>query len=88
MKQDFTTLLCLLFFANVSWGQVNNWTWIGGNDTLSANEVYGTVGVSAAANLPGSRFSGANWTDQNGNFWPYGGVCFCNMGNKDVQSDL
>jgi len=35
--------------------------------------VYGTRGVAAATNVPGSRFNGAVWVDASGNFWLFGG---------------
>ncbi len=36
-------------------------------------EHYGTRGVPAAANLPGSRQGAAAWTDPSGVFWMFGG---------------
>jgi N-acetylneuraminic acid mutarotase len=35
--------------------------------------VYGTLGLPAPGNLPGSRFSAVNWTGSNGQFWLFGG---------------
>ena len=34
---------------------------------------YGTLGVPAADNVPGSRQPAAQWTDKNGNLWLFGG---------------
>lgn len=48
-------------------------TWVSGSSTTDANGVYGTQGVAAAANVPGSRDGGATWTDANGNLWLFGG---------------
>ena len=31
------------------------WTWVGGPDTAGGSAVYGTLGVAAAANIPGAR---------------------------------
>jgi N-acetylneuraminic acid mutarotase len=58
------------------------WTWMGGSSTsalsfystLGQPGVYGTLGVSAATNIPGSRYSAATWVDRNGNFWLFGGT--------------
>ena len=36
--------------------------------------VYGTLGVPAAGNVPGSRSGANNWTDSNGSFWFLGGA--------------
>ena len=64
----------------------NEWTWVGGSITITcpagnaqcANEatstgVYGTLGVAAAGNIPGSREGAANWTDSSGHLWLFGG---------------
>lgn len=60
----------------------NEWTWMGGDSTLSClavNEcsfrpgVYGTLGSPAAGNTPGGRAEATRWTDHSGNFWIYGG---------------
>ncbi len=48
-------------------------TWVGGSDTTDAAGVYGTRGVAAAANVPGSRDAGVTWTDADGNLWMFGG---------------
>jgi hypothetical protein len=57
------------------------WSWENGGTSgtgciQTAGEVgtYGTLGVSAPGNLPGSRSPAAQWTDKNGNFWLFGGL--------------
>ena len=50
------------------------WTWISGADTVGQLGVYGTQGVPAASNVPGSRISASSWTDGSGNFWLFGGA--------------
>jgi hypothetical protein len=52
------------------------WTWISGADTGSATTVsptYGTLGVAALGNTPGSSDSAASWIDASGNLWLFGG---------------
>jgi hypothetical protein len=50
------------------------WTWVGGNNNISNDGVYGTSGTPAAANMPGSRYSGAvSWIDPSDNLWLFGG---------------
>ena len=58
----------------------NEWAWMGGTAQAtcgspcnSANPVYGTLGVPAAGNVPGPRWSSASWTDSSGNLWLFGG---------------
>ena len=45
-----------------------NWTWISGDNTLNQNGIYGTKGVAADSNKPGSRFRLISWTDSSGEF--------------------
>src|SRR5262249_16898103 len=46
-----------------------------GSNVVNSNGVYGTICVADSANTPGSRFENrAVFTDQNGNFWMFGGT--------------
>jgi len=53
------------------------WTWMGGESSLGSQDflpaVYGTLGIPAPGNNPGSRQSAVSWTDNKGNFWLFGG---------------
>jgi hypothetical protein len=56
------------------------WAWIDGTSVESCGGlgcyepgVYGTQGTPAVANIPGSRQNFVSWTDNNGNFWLFGG---------------
>jgi N-acetylneuraminic acid mutarotase len=57
------------------------WTWVGGSNDMTNGHgagvghpgVYGTLGVAAAGNIPGSREGGVGLVDSNGNFWLFGG---------------
>ena len=55
-----------------------NWTWVLGSDTVLGDNfltpaVYGSLGVAAAGNTPGSRVWDSFWADKKGNFWLFGG---------------
>jgi hypothetical protein len=54
--------------------QVGTWTLVKGSDTANSHGNVGTIGVSNVANFPDGRYQAAQWTDQNGNFWIFGGV--------------
>jgi N-acetylneuraminic acid mutarotase len=41
--------------------------------TLGQPGVYGGLGTPSASNVPSSRWTAASWTDNNGNFWLFGG---------------
>ena len=50
-----------------------NWTWISGSNTVNQVGTYGTKGVAAASNVPGSKYAAVSWIDSNGNLWLFGG---------------
>jgi hypothetical protein len=59
----------------------NQWTWMKGDSISNQFGVYGTMGVTAATNKPGARYSFSSWTDASGNLWMFGG-------NGRLQSPL
>lgn len=59
----------------------NNWTWVSGGSNLSnQTPIYGSRGVSATTNRPGSRDGAVSWTDRSGNLWLYGGLGYGSNG--------
>jgi uncharacterized protein (TIGR03382 family) len=68
------------------------WTWVGGSSSVGCDVcgpagVYGSKGVSAAANIPGGRQTMMYWLDRDGNFWLFGGLGFSEDG-ESVLNDL
>jgi hypothetical protein len=57
-----------------------NWTWVSGDNDVNRPAVYGTKGVAASTNSPGSRAGSVGWTDSKGNLWLFGGVGFFGRG--------
>lgn len=62
---------------------IGEWTWMSGdqnsyqiNSTTITNGVYGTIGVSNAANVPASRPNAVSWVDDSDNLWLFGGLGF------------
>lgn len=51
----------------------NQWTWMSGSSTIGAVSVYGTQGNANTGNMPGGRFGGNAWIDNNNNLWLFGG---------------
>ncbi|MEO5569735.1 MAG: kelch repeat-containing protein [Bacteroidia bacterium] len=52
----------------------NNWAWMGGDSSGNAISIYGTKCLPSFNNMPGARFENrAEWKDQSGNFWFFGG---------------
>jgi N-acetylneuraminic acid mutarotase len=52
----------------------NEWTWMGGSSLVFQPGDYGTIGVSAPTNMPGSRYSACTWKDSSDDLWLLGGV--------------
>ena len=64
------------------------WTWVSGADVAEAPGVYGTLGVTAAGNVPGGRSDAVSWTDSSGNLWLFGGLGFDSTGTFGELNDL
>ena len=68
------------------------WAWMSGSSTVGSNGgqpgVYGTLGVFAAGNIPGSREFASSWTDSSGNFWLFGGSGFDANSNSGNLNDI
>lgn len=63
------------------------WTWVHGNNAIGMPAVYGTKGVAAASNRPGSRYGSKTWTDNSGNLWMFGGYGMDET-NAGILNDL
>lgn len=72
MKYVYTLLVTLLYCTFV-YSQSFQWTWMTGSNTVRQGPVYGSQGVPAAGNTPGARDGAGFCTDNNGNFWIFGG---------------
>ena len=64
------------------------WTWMCGSNIPNQPGVYGTKGTPSSANVPGGREGSISWTDNNGNFWLFGGVGYDGIGIPNYLSDL
>ncbi len=68
--------------------QSNEWVWVGGSDSVNQSGVYGSLGVPAAGNAPGSRRYAVSWKDLEGNSWLFGGSGYDGAGNQNALNDL
>lgn len=81
----------------------NEWTWVSGHlpqdpgfcvsdgsyyYLCGQQGSYGAIVTSSISNLPGSRTSGAGWTDRNGNLWMLGGAAFDADGKYNPLNDV
>jgi N-acetylneuraminic acid mutarotase len=86
-------LLSLIALAAQAQSTGNQWTWMGGGDTVPAGYggnpgIYGTPGTPAPTNIPGGRGRQASWTDSSGNFWLFGGYGADQNGTVGSLNDL
>jgi hypothetical protein len=77
------TLVYDLWKYSVSSGQ---WTWVNSASAYSCGGNYGTQGIAASSNYPGTRQWPTAWVDTSGNFWLFGGLG-CGLGG-DPSWDL
>jgi hypothetical protein len=74
------------------------WTWMKGSQEESDPGSFGEMGVPAESNAPPARgFGVANWTDNDGNLWLYGGLSsyqgvgihiYADLWKYDVETNL
>jgi N-acetylneuraminic acid mutarotase len=70
----------------------SEWAWMGGSSTVGSNGgqpgIYGTLGMPATGNIPGSRSDTSNWTESSGNLWLFGGNGYDANGDGGYLNDL
>lgn len=69
------------FIAGTALAQIDPttpWVWMKGDHDINSTGIYGTKGIAAAGNKPGSRTSAITWRDANGNLWLFGGMGYGN----------
>lgn len=85
LDRNFEYWACLWKYDVIT----NQWTWMKGPNTTNQGGVYGTQGVPAAGNFPGSRGMGVvTWTDENGDLWMMGGDGFDMNALQGAMNDL
>ena len=66
----------------------NQWTWVSGAAIGNQSGNYGTLGASAASNVPGGRTNAASWIDSQGKLWLFGGIGYDASGQTGFLNDL
>ena len=66
----------------------NQWTWLNGTTAVDQNGIYGTPGIPAPDNIPGSREQCASWLGRDGFLYLFGGYGLDNVGNRGWLNDL
>lgn len=69
-----TLFIFLLLSVYSLQAQENQWTWMSGDANFFQGAIYGTKGIPAAGNKPGSLYFAVNWTDSSNNLWLFGGI--------------
>ncbi|MBK7291537.1 MAG: hypothetical protein IPI78_15615 [Chitinophagaceae bacterium] len=60
----------------------NTWTWVKGDSSIDNSGIYNQTPIQ---NKPGGRSGEANWKDNNGTIWLFGGVGFSDSGNGQLN---
>lgn len=81
-------LIVFSFFCCAFTLPAQDWTWLRGNSTNSVIANYGSLGISAPTNDPGSRHGAASWTDASGNLWQYGGEGYASTSTMGWLNDM
>src|SRR5437868_6927567 len=74
--KTFISCLFVLLLNLCGHSQINTssqWTWVDGSNLVNQSGTYGIPGVPDVNNLPPSRNAAANWTDNLGNMYLFGG---------------
>ncbi|MDI1355870.1 MAG: kelch repeat-containing protein, partial [bacterium] len=74
-----------LWKYNVS---TNEWTWISGSGIINQTGTYGSIGVPAVTNSPGSRQEATIWNDNSGNIWMSAGYGYGASATIGLLNDL
>ncbi|MEO5674567.1 MAG: kelch repeat-containing protein, partial [Chitinophagales bacterium] len=80
MKTLFLSLLFTLYPLLLSAQTPGEWTWMSGDSIPNSSGIFGTQGIADAANKPPGLYQSCSWTDQDGNFWLFGGANFTSQG--------
>jgi len=86
--KTFSSVLFSLFLNLICQAQINTysqWTWVDGSNLMNQPGFYGIQGVPSINNIPPSRDASANWTDNNGYMWLFGGQ---GWGGSTFYNDL
>src|SRR5678815_5178076 len=67
-----SSIICLVS-SSYAHAQAGEWTWMKGDHIPLSAGSFGTQGVSSPANFPAAHYSYTPWTDNDGNFWVFGG---------------
>lgn len=84
MRFFFSVLILAGFYSSLAQTS-SQWTWISGDTLINLPPVYGVKGVASPANTPGGRHHSASFTDNDGNFWLFGGAVFKTVGSNFVS---
>lgn len=66
----------------------HQWVWQGGADVGMQPGSYGTIGHASTQNEPGARLGSVYWTDEEGNFWLFGGSGVASQQSVGMLNDV
>jgi gliding motility-associated-like protein len=72
----------LSLLTSLTDAQSGEWTWMHGSNFPGDPGLSAPIGITASYNDPPALYESCNWTDNNGDFWIFGGV----LSNYSVNS--
>jgi hypothetical protein len=72
MKKIITAFV-FCFLCGECFSQAGEWVWVHGDTIAYSNGIFGLQGIPSATNTPPGFYEAAEWRDQQGNFWLFGG---------------
>ena len=74
MIHRFVLIFCVLIsFPVLVKAQGGNWVWVNGSSNSNSAGVFGIQGTASPLNSPPASYEAVSWTDNQGNFWVFGG---------------
>jgi len=88
----FLIFLLFIFSKKINSQPIGQWTWMNGSNQLDFAGNFAVRGSPSPLSKPPSIYEGVEWTDNDGNFWIYGGessTAFLNdMWKYDVNTNM
>src|SRR4030095_13140169 len=76
MPRAFLFLLFYCITNEFASAQSGQWIWMKGDSVENTTGHFGTLAVPDPLNTPPGLYEAINWTDNNGNFWLFGGLTY------------
>ncbi len=88
MKKIVIILFLFLYRETLLAQLPGEWTWMSGDSIPNSSGIFGTQGVASSNNKPAALYQSCSWSDEQGNFWLFGGANFTSDGTFRPYNSL